>query len=173
MGYRKGQTALVLPVVAADRILDHWRSRHDPSAAGGMPAHITVLAPFLDAARVGAEERTELAGLFAAHAAIEVQFRAFGALPGILYLDPFPRAPIVDLIDDVRARWLEAQSSGGELAETVPHLTIATAVDPVTSTMIEGDLADRLPVRATLESAALMAFADGRWSELASFALAG
>jgi hypothetical protein len=109
--------------------------------------------------------------VFAAHAAIAAQSPG-SSLPRHPAPGPFPRAQIVDPIDEVHALAGSAVLWGG-LGETVPRLTIATAVDPVAPAMIEGDLADCLPVRARLESAALMAFAVVRWSELAVFALAG
>jgi hypothetical protein len=137
-----------------------------------MPAHIKVMAPYLDASQIGPQEHDTLSQLFAGHPAMTIEFRAFGTFPAVLYLDPFPHEPIRELIDTVGANWPGTPSSDGELDVAIPHLTIAAGIDTVTATMIEGDLAERLPVRAKLERAALMGFDGLRWRELASFALA-
>jgi hypothetical protein len=39
-------TALVILVPEAEALVKAFRERYDPSAAEGMPAHVTVLYPF-------------------------------------------------------------------------------------------------------------------------------
>jgi hypothetical protein len=43
----EGQSAVVVPVPAAEPVVSTWRARFVGSAAQGMPAHITALYPFL------------------------------------------------------------------------------------------------------------------------------
>ena len=45
--YETGRSAIVVPVPDAEPAVGTWRARYDSSAAFGMPAHITVLYPFL------------------------------------------------------------------------------------------------------------------------------
>ena len=94
-GNEGGQTALVLPVPDAEPFVGSWRERFDPSAACGMPAHITVLFPFLSLERVGSDELGALNELFAAADAVPVRFAALGSFPQILYLKPEPATPLV------------------------------------------------------------------------------
>src|SRR5262245_31356654 len=47
--YRSGQTALVAVIQEAEPMVGAWRSRLDPSAAAGVPAHVSGLSPFLAA----------------------------------------------------------------------------------------------------------------------------
>jgi len=41
------QTALIAPVPEAEACVGAWQARFDRSAALGVPAHITVLHPFI------------------------------------------------------------------------------------------------------------------------------
>ena len=59
------ESALVLAVPEAEAAVGALRAAHDPSAADGMPAHITLLYPFRDPARVDAALLAELAAFFA------------------------------------------------------------------------------------------------------------
>lgn len=40
------ESALVVLVPEAEALVKSFRDRHDPSAAAGVPAHITLLYPF-------------------------------------------------------------------------------------------------------------------------------
>ena len=53
-----GTSALVVTVPAAERAVGPWRLHYDPSAAAGMPAHVTVLFPWLAASAVDADVPT-------------------------------------------------------------------------------------------------------------------
>ena len=76
-----GQTALVVKVPEAEPVVGRWRDRFDPSAARGVPAHVTVLYPFLDSGRIDDRLLGELRELFAAHASFEVRFSRVDAFP--------------------------------------------------------------------------------------------
>ena len=62
----QGQTALIIAVSEAEEAVREWRLRYDPSAAEGVPAHITVLFPFLPPARIDTPVLVALRRLFAA-----------------------------------------------------------------------------------------------------------
>src|SRR6478609_6635048 len=47
-----GTSALVITVPAAEPVVGPWRLQYDPSAAAGMPAHVTVLYPWLAASAI-------------------------------------------------------------------------------------------------------------------------
>ena len=47
MAFAIGQTAIIVPVGAAEPIVGRWRTRFDPAAAAGVPAHVTIIYPFL------------------------------------------------------------------------------------------------------------------------------
>ena len=41
------ESALIVPLLAADGALHRWRSALDPSAAQGVPAHVTIHYPWI------------------------------------------------------------------------------------------------------------------------------
>jgi hypothetical protein len=47
MAFAVGQTAVIVPVGAAEPIVGRRRTRFDPAAATGVPAHVTIIYPFL------------------------------------------------------------------------------------------------------------------------------
>jgi hypothetical protein len=44
-------SAVLVPVPEAERVVSRYRARLDGAAALGVPAHVTVLYPFVPAAR--------------------------------------------------------------------------------------------------------------------------
>ena len=59
------QSALLLTVPAAEAAVGPHRARLDVSARDGVPAHITVLYPFLPPAEIGPDALARLSRLFA------------------------------------------------------------------------------------------------------------
>src|ERR1700760_274772 len=59
------QSALLLPVPAAEPAVGRHRARLDASARDGVPAHLTVLYPFLPPALIDDAVRASLRRLFA------------------------------------------------------------------------------------------------------------
>jgi hypothetical protein len=47
------RSAVILPVPEVEPVIARHRMRHDPSAARGIPAHVTLSFPFLDPRRDG------------------------------------------------------------------------------------------------------------------------
>jgi 2'-5' RNA ligase len=172
-GYRTGETVLIVKVPKAEPVAGGWRRRFDPSAAAGIPAHVTVLAPFLDRPLADASVLRELDALIGGHRPFGVEFAQCRRFPGVLYLAPVPPDPFRALTGAVAGRWPEAPPYRGQFADVVPHLTIAHGQDPGVLDMIESEVRGRLPVTARIESVQLMAYAGDRWEEVRSFPLAG
>ncbi|MGW5354063.1 2'-5' RNA ligase family protein [Streptomyces sp. NPDC004031] len=170
-GFRVGQTALVVRVPEADPAVGGWRERYDPSARAGVPAHVTVLVPFLDGNRLDRATRADLAALLAGRPAFDVAFRRCGRFPGVLYLVPEPDGPLAELSVAVAARWPEAPPYGGRFAGVVPHLTVADGQDEAVLADVEAALAARLPVASRVRAVDLMAFDGTRWHLRESFPL--
>src|SRR6266511_3958127 len=106
-----GPTAIVIPVPAAEPAVRHWRDRHDPSARQDMPAHITVLYPFLPDAKITTEVTGRLLRLFAGQSAFDIVLAGCARFPGlVLYLDPQPALPFRALTAAITAAWPETPS---------------------------------------------------------------
>lgn len=136
-----------------------------------MPAHVTVLFPFLALDCIKAGERDQLRRLFASEPVIPVEINGFGAFAQVVYLRLLPAAPLIELTSRVAQRWPEAPPYGGAFDEVVPHLTVAAGVDDAVADDIRADVACALPLRTVLREVWLVAFDDGQWSPVATFAL--
>ena len=65
----------------AEPLVSAWRAQHDWSAQRGVPAHITILYPFVPTEKVDEGLLTQLRELFAAEPAISFELPAWPAFP--------------------------------------------------------------------------------------------
>ncbi|MFF3013513.1 2'-5' RNA ligase family protein [Streptomyces sp. NPDC057939] len=171
--FEVGQTGLIVPIPEAEPILRGWRDRLDPSAEAGVPAHVTVLYPFLGASRLDARVDSALADLVGRHPAFDLRFATCGRFPDVLYLVPEPDEPLHRLTRSIVERWPEAPPYGGRFTETVPHLTVAQGRQEPVLDAIEADLAGTLPFTSHVTAVELMVYDGTRWRERASYPLGG
>jgi len=169
-GFTAGQTALVVPVPEAEPSVRSWRDRFDPAARAGVPAHVTVVFPFLPAALVDAGTCAALDEVFGRHPAFDVRFEDCGRFPGVLYLAPAPDAPFRRLTEAVVERWPQAPPYGGKY-EPRPHLTVAQGQDDAVLDEIESGLHPTLPFAARVPTVDLVVHDGTDWQHRASFAL--
>ena len=86
---RMAETALVVLVPAAEALVATPRRHHDPAAAVGVPAHVTVLYPFRP--DVDGDTDAVVAALAASVPSFEVTFATVARFPGgVVYLAPDP-----------------------------------------------------------------------------------
>ncbi len=156
LGERSAST-LIVPVPAADHLL------HGSARDAGMPAHVTLLYPFLDAAKIDDDVEAELELLFAGERVFDFELAEIGRFPGIVYVSPRPSSPFVALIELLTRRWPDHPPYGGSFKEIVPHLTVAHGAQ------IPDGLSARLPIAVRAEEAWLVTRAGGRWVRRASF----
>lgn len=171
--YRAGETALLAVVGEAEPLVGPWRRRFDAVAAAGVPAHVTVLVPFLDLDRLDAATMDDLSALIGERGPFTVQFDRCGRFPDALYLAPTPDRPFRELTEAVAARWPEAPPYGGRFADIVPHLTVAHRQEEHVYDEVEAALTARLPLPASVASIALFVCDGDRWHRRAEFPLKG
>lgn len=169
--FRAGQTGLVVRVPAAEPAVRAWRDRLDPSARAGVPAHVTVLFPFLDESLVDGGVCAVVAEVIGRHRPFEVRFEHCGRFPGSLYLVPEPDGPFRGLTEAIAERWPQTPPFGGRFDDVVPHLTVAQGQDAAVLEEVEADLHGRLPVAGPVSSVDLMVHDGTRWQRRGSFAL--
>ncbi|MFJ2901418.1 2'-5' RNA ligase family protein [Streptomyces sp. NPDC087212] len=170
-GFRAGLSGLVVPVPEADPVVGPWRDRLDPHAQAGVPAHVTVLFPFLDGSLVDDDVLAALTGEFARHACFDARFERCGRFPGLLYLAPTPDAPFRRLTEAVVARWPHIQPYGGKFGDPAPHLTLAQGQQDAVLDEAEAALRDALPVATRVRAVDLVVHDGTAWRHRASFAL--
>jgi hypothetical protein len=155
----------VVPVPDAEPIVSSWRDRYDPSAAQGMPAHVTALYPFLRADRLTESVIARLAAICGELPVLDVQFRRTARFPGVLYLDPEPAEGLRTLTTTIFENWPEAPPFGGEFEEVIPHLTIANGADDEAMAAAEKEVLAALPLRTRLSEACVYVFDGHQWQK--------
>jgi len=147
-----------LPVMLA-----RLRVRQDWAASVGVPAHVTILFPFLPAERLGPAVRRELDAIARASEPFDVRFARVGRFPGVVYLAPEPATPFTRLTEAVVARFPDFPPYEGAFDEVVPHLTITEAEDAPLDE-IAARTARALPFERRVSALEVLVEAgDGRW----------
>jgi hypothetical protein len=171
------KAALVVLVPEAEPLAGPFRDQYDPSAADGMPAHITLNYPFLAYDPGQAVAIDELGRLFSSYAPFRFWLAEIRRFPQVLYLAPDPAQLFKDLIQAVAGQYPASPPYGGLFADVIPHLTVADLDDAEALERINGELVtasrDKLPIEAVAEEVWLMAKEDGRWLKRVSFPLGG
>jgi 2'-5' RNA ligase len=148
-------SAVIIPVPAAEALVGDLRRELDPSARRGIPAHITLIVPFV-AAPVPSGVVRELTAMFGAVAPFELQFRSIGRFARTLFLTPSPADEIVSLIEALVRRWPEHPPYGGIHDTLVPHLTVADDQDAALFDALVAKLTPGLPLITTITEAWLI-----------------
>ena len=174
------ESALLVTVPAAEPAVARHRSRFDTSAAVGVPAHITVLYPFLPPDLIDADTRATLARLFASVPGFRFTLDQTGWFPNpVLWLGPSDPAPFSALTELVVAAFPSCPPYGGLVAEVIPHLTIGDGAPRAGLEAAEAEVRPHLPIDTEATSVTLMtgpppgsAPTAARWTTLATFSLA-
>jgi hypothetical protein len=174
------ESALLVTVPAAEPAVARHRSRLDTSAAVGVPAHITVLYPFLPPDLIDADTHKTLARLFASVPGFRFTLdRTRWFSDPVLWLGPSDPAPFTALIELVVAAFPSCPPYGGQIAEVIPHLTIGDHAPRADLEAAETDVRPYLPIEAEATSVTLMTLpppgfvpTTARWTTVATFSLA-
>jgi 2'-5' RNA ligase len=151
-----GRSTIVIPVPEADPVIGGYRLRYDPPARRGMPAHVTLLYPFLPPDALDAEIATRLRRVFAATPAFSFLLAGTAEFArGVLFLQPEPPAPFVALTRALSAEFGVVPYEG-HIAEPQPHCTVAQEADELMRREIEIKLGPALPIQSHAREAWLM-----------------
>lgn len=118
-------TALVVLVPEAEPIVSGIRVRYDPAVQLGVPAHVTLLFPFMPPGAVSASVQGSLRSLFEGFASFAVRFDRACRWPQEAYLVPQPDVPFIALTREIAAAFPEYPPYEGRHADIIPHLTVA------------------------------------------------
>jgi 2'-5' RNA ligase len=152
------ETALLLPVPAAELAVGQHRIRLDEAAWDGVPAHITVLYPFLPPGEVDEELVVSLRKLFSGFARFGFTLDKIGWFgEELVWLGPRDPAPFNALTDLVFDAFPSCPPFRGQHAELIPHLTVGHLGGPQALRAAAEAIRPSLPIGAMATEVILMA----------------
>jgi 2'-5' RNA ligase superfamily len=158
-----GQTGLVIPVPAADALLASVGARYPGTVREGVPAHLSLLYPFVAAAELDERVTCALGELLVKQAPMPVQFAECYRHDGFVALRPDPLDGLKELVNKTRRQWPDVVPYEGVYGDVEPHLTVAMRCSAETAVTIEQEVTVELPISAELREAWLVAF-EGQWT---------
>lgn len=168
------RAGLVVAVPEAEPVVAAHRQRLDPNAALGVPAHVTVLFPFVPPAGIDDDVLGRTADVVGAAPAFSYRFSRtawFG--DRVLYLAPDEEAPFRELTDRVHAAFPGFPPFEGMFEDVVPHLTVGQDQPRDVLRSAEEDVHPLLPVAGHATEVLLLVQDEprGRWRTAGSFPL--
>lgn len=154
---RRGATSLLFLVPEAQDLFDAVGG----ATPGGIPAHITVLYPFIPPIRATQQTRDELAQLAAETDRFSVTITSLAQYEITTYLDLEPEAPIQALTHHIFDHWPNYPPYGDIDLYIQPHMALAQGVIP---SDVEATALPYLPVNAEITHLTMMVRRwSGRW----------
>ena len=164
---------MLVRIPEAEPVVGDWRLGHTYDAPLGVPAHVTLLFPFVPADELTGEVEERLEQVISDANPFDVTFARTARFPGLLYLDPEPSQAFSALTEAIAAEWPEHPPYEGEFDVVIPHLTVAESADEALLERIQADVETALPLRSRVSVTQLYAEdAAGRWHERRSLPLA-
>jgi hypothetical protein len=169
------QSGLIVEVPEAEPAVGLYRERLDASAPLGVPAHITVLFPFMPPAEIDSGVLARLGRLFADISGFGFRLEHtdwFG--DEVLWLAPRDPGPFRALTRRVYQVFPEFPPYQGQFDDPVPHLTVGHGHPLSDLRAVEESVQADLPIAGCAIAVTLMTqqSAGGRWTKAATFALA-
>lgn len=168
------RSALIVEVSEADRVVGGFRTTWDEAATLGVPAHVSVLVPFLPPDTIDPSVRTRLAGVFAGFTRFDASFPEAGWFGDrTLWLAPEPSETFRRLTTALVESFPDCVPYGGQHDEVVPHLTVAQDAGRQEMERVEQQVRRSLPIRTTVSGVSLWAGTDepGSWRRVTTFRL--
>jgi 2'-5' RNA ligase len=167
-------SAVVVPIPEAEPWVGALRAAFDPSAALGVPAHVTIMFPFVPPARLDDGVLAALGEVLANALAFEIEFsKVAWFAEDVVWWAPEPAAPFVALTHAVAARFDLRPYEGAHGDDVVPHLTIGHGASLPQLRAAEAAVASGPPVRSTVRAARVMVGSQkpGSWTTVADLPL--
>jgi 2'-5' RNA ligase len=143
--------------------LERLRRRWDRAAGLGVPSHVTLLFPFLDATALDRSARRVIADVAGGVAPFTVRFERIERFPNVLYLAPEPAEPFRRLTRELAARFPDHPPYGGAFDDVIPHLTIAENAEAPFEAIAD-EVTPALPIERPVSNLeVLIQTTDGRW----------
>ena len=174
---REDESTLAILVPEAEPLVRDYRARHDTSAREGMPAHVTIIWPFMHPDDLSDEILTRFETIMAQAEPIAFSLADIAQFNRqALFLRPQPDASIVALIKAVVEAFPDYPPYRGVYGPSVtPHLTVAQAKTPEEFDGAETEFRTltnaRLPIAVDNAMVSLMERRGGLWRQKRIFQL--
>ena len=149
-------TTIFAPVRAADSAVADIRLEHDWPAREGVPAHVTLMGPFLAPDEITEEIVERLGELFAAAEPASFSLTELRRVDEIAYLAVEPDDDVRAMTAMLEAAFPAAPRYGEEFGGALYHLTVARGCDDALFAALEEQLRGVLPIPAGIEEAVLV-----------------
>lgn len=169
------QSALIVCVPEAEPYVSHHREQYDSSAKLGVPAHITVLYPFVPPELIDLSIFERIKTALSDETVFTFRLAKVGQFPGVVYLIPEPSDPFVSLTRAITQAFPDYPPYRGQHAGTVPHLTAAQTDDPEQSavaTELHKLLEESGSIVSSCNELVLIENSTDRWKQMHVFCLA-
>ena len=167
-------SAVILVVPEAEPVIGEMRREHTPGGTRGIPAHVTLLHPFVGADRIDDDVLARLREAVDGFAAFDLLLANTARFDdGVLYL-------AVEPIDVIRALIARISDAFGRIPydrfppdEIIPHVTVvtgsaypngATSADLELFELLEARLASSLPLRSRADRVVILADSREGWT---------
>ena len=157
-GMEATHTALIATVPAAEPAVSAHRATLDPAASWGVPAHITLIYPFLPPGRLTGDVLATLRQITTAEPAFDLTLNGIGWFGDtVVWLAPEPARPFRDLTTALTAAFPQAPPYGGAFDDVVPHLTIGERRPRTVLQAAADQVATHLPITTRITEIHLIA----------------
>jgi len=168
------QSGLIVEIPEVEPLVGPFRLELDQNAQLGVPAHVTVLYPFVPPAGIDDATLDRLRLVFAAipgFGFVLDHIDWFGEQ--VLWVGPADDRPFRALTRVAMAAFPDYLPYGGAFADPIPHLTVGEGGAPAVMRDAESSIRPGLPVRGTASSVSLLVQDEtGHWSRHERFPLA-
>ena len=168
------ESAFAVNVPEAEPYVGALREQFDPAAKLGVPAHVTVLYPFMSPEMISETVLDKVRLALSSAEAFSFRLVKIGRFPTALFLAPEPAEPFIALTKRLVHQFPDCLPYSGQYDSIVHHLTVAQAGEPE-HRLAEARLAARLPretgIKALCAEVVLIENSSGRWEHMHSFPL--
>ncbi len=168
-------SAFVVRVPEAEVCVGSLRERFDATTSLGVPAHITVLVPFMSPERITDSVLCEAQAAIGQSCSFAFTLAKVARFPNTAYLAPESPEPFVALTEALVRRFPGFPPFAGEFPTIVPHLTVAHGSAPeaeIAAKELGLTMQRHGPIRSICNEVVLLENSSGRWNEMHTFALA-
>ncbi|MGW9370265.1 2'-5' RNA ligase family protein [Streptomyces xanthophaeus] len=156
-----GTTAVVIELRAADVLLEAAGQVDPRLVRPGLPAHVTVLYPFVPAGELTDETDRSIRGLAGSIPAADVHLARIVTEPGFVSVHAAELEPAVNAF---REHWPQLRPYGGRFGPApAAHVTVAMGCDDSQAQRVGELVSGLLPLRARAEAVHVVALTERGW----------